>query len=85
MLRITLLSGKTIFLNNRISSEGKLESYTGYTVYNCFYGLEKEDLEDLEKLEIDKIGIMWTTGFEEYPVYQIDLIQNQILCLKNEE
>lgn len=85
MLRITLLSGKKIFLNNRISSEGKLESYTGYTVYNCFYGLENEDVEDLEKLEIDKIGIMWTTGFEEYPVYQIDFIQNQILCLKNED
>ena len=84
MLRISLVSGKKLFLENRIVSSGKLEAFTGNTIYQCFYGLDKDQVEDLYKNELDKIGLMWTTGFEDYPVYQIDFFQQLIECLNNE-
>lgn len=85
MLRISLINGDRIYLKNQISSNGNLEAYTGNTVYQCLYQVEKDYIKDLKRTEIDRVGIMWSTGFEEYDVYEVDFLMNQLYCLENDK
>ena len=36
----------------------------------------------LKKPELDKLAIIWSSGYEEYPIYEIDLLQRQLECIK---
>ncbi len=83
MMRITLINDDHIYLFNGVNATGNIEAYTGNTIYQCVYPIKKEEYKELLRKEIDKVGIMWTTGFEEYEIYEVDFIQNQISCLKN--
>ena len=40
------------------------------------------EMELIKDLELDKVAIIWSSGFEEYPVYEIDLLQRQLECIK---
>ncbi|NNF32951.1 MAG: hypothetical protein HKN68_02520 [Saprospiraceae bacterium] len=84
MLRISLINGDRIYLKNQIRSDGNLEAYTGNTVYQCLYQVDKDDIKEIKRTEIDKVGIMWSTGFEEYDVYEVDFLMNQLYCLEND-
>jgi len=33
-------------------------------------------------MEIDKIGIQWSSGYEEYTIYEVDFLTSQLSCLK---
>ncbi len=84
MLRISLINGDKIYLRNQVRSNGNLEAYTGNTVYQCIYSIEGEYVKELKRTEIDRVGIMWSTGFEEYEVYEVDFLMNQLYCLDND-
>jgi len=85
MLRISLINGDRIYLKNEIRSDGNLEAYTGNTVYQCLYQVENDVIKEIKRTEIDKVGIMWSTGFEEYDVYEVDFLMNQLYCLDNDK
>ena len=36
----------------------------------------------LEKYMIDEVGIMWSSGYETYDVYHVDVLKNLAQCLK---
>ena len=84
MLRISLINGDKIYLKNQIRSNGELEAYTGNTIYQCLYLIDKDYVNEIKRTEVDKVGVMWSTGFEEYEVYHVDFLINQLECLKNE-
>ena len=48
---------------------------------SCVDKADKSDFDMLAKHELDKLGIVWAQGYEEYEVSNIDLIKNQINCL----
>ncbi|HAI56719.1 MAG TPA: hypothetical protein DCM04_02200, partial [Saprospirales bacterium] len=62
--------------------EGKLEQYSGHTKYEVVYRLHDINMELIKDLELDKLAIIWSSGYEEYPVYEIDLLQHQLECIK---
>lgn len=82
-LKIELIDGSILYIPNAQNSSGKLEAYTANTLYQVILPLDKTMLKQLEKSEIDKIGIMWSSGYEQYEVYEVDIVMNQIACLKN--
>ena len=82
-IKIQLLDSDIIYVGNTQTANGRLEPYTGYTKYELTIPLDKTNLKHLEKAEIDKIGIMWSSGFEQYEIYNVDLVMNQINCVKN--
>ena len=82
-LKIELIDGEILYAPNIQNSTGKLEAYTGNTNYLVMLPLDKSSLRQLEKSEIDKIGIMWSSGYEQYEIYHVDLVMNQIECIKN--
>lgn len=82
-MRITFIDGDEIFGANIINSMGEIEPYSGYTKFYGVYEFDKESIDKLSKKLIDNIGVFWSSGFEQYEIYNIDLLLNQIDCLKN--
>lgn len=52
------------------------------TIYAVSYQLDKSDIRKLAKYEIDKVGIEWSSGYEEYEVYEVDVLMHQLQCLE---
>jgi|WetSurMetagenome_2_1015567.scaffolds.fasta_scaffold114820_1 hypothetical protein len=85
LLRFKLFDGDFISLNNIKSDRGHLDPYTGNTVFTGQYALGKEDIRKLNSSALDKIRILWSTGFEDYDVYWIDFFKDQLKCLHEVE
>lgn len=83
MIKITLINGDSFIANSLYRAEGQLESYSGHTKFNTTYKLDDLEIDILENVEIDKIGVIWSSGFEEYPVYEVDLLMRQIECIED--
>jgi hypothetical protein len=83
-LRLEFISGKKVFLSSVESCEPALEKHTGHSIYKAKYLFaSKYDVDILENEYLDKVGIMWSSGFEAYPVYDVDFFQRQVTCLKS--
>jgi len=83
LLKVTLIDGKEIKLKCYAGSSGVPTADKSGFIYPLGYTLEKKHLRQLGKLEMDKIGIQWSSGYEEYPIYEIDFFINQIECLQH--
>jgi len=83
ILKIFLINGRTISTKSSVKSSSRIENYTGNTLYDVHYDLSKDDVDHLMKFPLDYIGIMWSSGFEKYDIYQVDVLMHQIHCLKS--
>lgn len=82
MMRIKTISGELLYLPALKNSNSSINKETGFTEYYVAFVIDKENKRALRKYDIDKIGIMWTSGFEEYEIYSVDLIKEQLNCLQ---
>ena len=80
-IRMQTINGKKVYLKNLISDSGTIEAYSGHTLYQGVYELSKDDINILKKEYLDNIGIVWSSGYEEYPIFEVDFIINQLSCL----
>jgi len=80
-IRIEFIDGTFIIGTNMVANSGEIEPYSGNTLYEGIYSISKASVKDLEKKLVDNIGIMWSSGFEQYDIYQVDLLQHQVKCL----
>ena len=83
MLKINLISGRNIVLNASEDSVSEIESYTGHALYHVKYPISDEDINLLSKTPLDSIGIMWSSGFELYEIYEVDALMSQVSCIKS--
>jgi len=82
LMRIQFITGNSINLYCSDDVYGGTETYTGNIVFKAEYSINNENVKMLLKSPIDKVGIMWTSGFETYDIYNVDLIMNHLACLK---
>ncbi len=82
-MRISLINGRNILLKSSNRADGKVFTLQNQVNYNIVYKLKKDEIKGLIGKEVDKIGIMWSSGFEEYEVFQVDLLMNHLNCLNN--
>lgn len=80
MLRISLINGENLFLNNIIDDSGTTDKYNR-KIYRGLYKLSKSDIKLLRKFEINSFGVIWNGGFETYDVHEIDFLRTQLECL----
>ena len=78
-LTIKFIDGKQSYLYSAADAKGIYDQRRKKMVYNVFYLIK--DVKELRKKELDKIGIFWTTGYEEYAIYDIQLLMRQLECL----
>ena len=65
--------------------EPSLDKQSGETIYRVRCALSNgQDFSMLENGWLDSFGIMWSTGFEDYTVYDVDFMQRQLRCLNHD-
>lgn len=73
LLKIDFLKSLSIKLQAADNYSPTVEPYTGYTIYQTQYRFEnKSDYKKLTTKHLDRIGVMWSLGFEEYPIYNLE-------------
>jgi hypothetical protein len=80
-MRIQLMNGNDVLLKPFKNATPRIDTKTNKIIYDGIFKLEGSQKKELKSTEIDKIGIMWTSGFETYDIYNIDLIKNQLACI----
>jgi hypothetical protein len=80
-IKIELINGRRVYGLNVNSDSGEIESYTGNTLYTGIFVLDKSDVNDLKKNYLDHIGVIWSSGYEQYDIYNVDFLTNQLKCL----
>ena len=81
LMSIKLINGETVTLFASGSDLGLIDNENNQTVYRASFQISRESQKILTSSPIDKIKIVWSTGYEEYPVTNVDFFMNQIRCL----
>lgn len=81
LLSIKLINGESVSLYNLKTHTGRIDAYTGNTIYTGQYAIGKQELKKLGAAEMDSIRVLWSTGYEDYEVFKVDFLSHQIQCL----
>ncbi len=76
------LDGKRLVLQNKKTASGTPNSLNKTTTYRAQYVISGKQEKTLKKLEVDKVRVIWGTGYEDYEVYEVDFLINQLKCIK---
>lgn len=80
-LRLELINGDKVLAYNVKRDYGALSADEESVLYKVIYSLDSDDLKSLLKFDLDKIGIIWSTGYEDYEVYETDFVINHLNCI----
>ena len=83
LIKFFLLDGSSFYSNNLSTSMPELSKDRKSTDYVLSCGLGKDEIKMLNKSYIDKIGVIWSKGYEEYEFYNPDFFINQLYCIQN--
>lgn len=78
---INLLDGETITLASGEYNAGKIDPIKKQTIYSTYFIIDSKSEKQLKRGEITQIRFVWSEGFEDYDVYEVDFIANQLKCL----
>lgn len=78
-----LVNGQTVTLKNNTEDPGTINSKKGTTEYKALLSMSSAAEKAFIRSPIDKVRIIWSTGFEDYEVFNVDVLMNQINCLNS--
>ncbi|MBL7795149.1 MAG: hypothetical protein JNJ90_01490 [Saprospiraceae bacterium] len=78
---LKLLDGETLTLYNLRADEGVAGSDKVSYTFAGQYAIDPGMLKKLQKSLLDKVRIAWSTGYEDYETYNVDLLSRQLGCL----
>lgn len=78
---VKLLNGKTVTLTCQEGDEGTIDEINGKTVYRTYFSIDKNEEKELRKSEVIKVRMLWSTGYEDYEINELDFFINQLNCL----
>lgn len=81
-IRFEMVNGNKVYCTSMIQDAGTIEAYTGNTLYTGIYQIAKDDLKILKNEYLDNIGVIWSSGYEEYNIFNVDFLKNQLKCLE---
>ena len=80
-LSIKLVDGTTVNLYNNKTDYGFLDPLKKEVLYKAQYLIPNEHVKTLSKVDIDMVRLVWSTGYEDYTIYETDFLINQLACL----
>lgn len=83
LLNLKLLDGATVSLFTQSEIQGLLDPKTGDTVYKVRYPIDYQKEKILARSGIDRVRVVWSSGYEDYEVFNIDFFANQLKCLNS--
>lgn len=81
-LTVKLLNGQFINLQSGTMDAGSYDTKQDITSYLVQYPIDQSVLSLLHASEIESIRVFWSSGYEEYPVFNLDFFQRQLKCLE---
>lgn len=83
LLKFFLLDGSEFYSQNVTYKRPKFKNNKQSAIYLAVCVLSKDELKQLKNSYLDKIGVVWSQGYEEYDVYNPDFFMDQLYCLEN--
>lgn len=83
ILSIKTLSKKTIKLQASKTATAQYDKQKNSFTYRLQYTISGSAKKILEDELVDRVRLTWSTGYEDYDIYEIDLLQRQFECLKS--
>lgn len=80
-LSLHLLNGRHLSLQATRKAVGILNHSRREVNYNVTYALPRGAAQELTGQPLDYLRIFWSSGYEEYPVYQVDALRSVLECL----
>lgn len=74
------MDGKEFFLMTYQGAEPQVVD--NMTYYQCSFAINKSDLKNLKKAEIDQVKISFQKGFQTYDVFYLDFMIDQFPCFE---
>lgn len=81
-LTIKLLNGQFINLQSGTMDAGSYDTQLDITSYLVQYPIDQSVLSLLHASEMEGVRVFWSSGYEEYPVFNLDFFQKQLRCLE---
>lgn len=82
ILTVKLLNGEFVNLRAEKLEHGSYDTRKGVLTYRVVYSIDRRQLNILQQGEADFVRVFWSSGFEEYKIYQLDFFQQQLRCLQ---
>lgn len=83
ILTIKLLNGDFVNLRAGKMDRGSYDTEREILTYRVHYPLDRTQINLLMNSEVDSIRVFWSSGYEEYEVFNLGFFKNQISCLGN--
>ncbi len=83
VVTIKLMDGGNVKLFNNKTDVGVIDKLENAVTYKAQYIISSGAEKILRKNEIDKIRLIWSSGYEDYEVYNLDFFINQFRCLNS--
>ena len=84
-LNIKTLDGDNVVLLNNKLARGRWDAKEGHTYYRGQYILDKQYEQQLVNSEVDQLRMVWETGYDDIPIYELDFFQHQFACLNADQ
>jgi hypothetical protein len=79
-----LTNGRIITLANSKTDIGVVDNSTNTTIYRAQLQINSNDVKALMESELDIFRVAWSAGYEDYEIYNMDIMQNVMRCLEKE-
>ncbi len=81
-LTLKFIDGSTVLLRNARADDGVADDDLGFTVFSGIFPIEDRGiLAQIKKKELDRVRLAWANGFEDYEIFNVDLLMRQAECL----
>lgn len=76
-----LTNGRILTLMSTKTDIGTVDMNKGTTVYKAQLQLTGSDVKQFSEAELDIFRVAWSAGYEDYEIYNMDVLQNIFKCL----
>ena len=82
-LTLRLIDGTVLYLTTNKTDNGSVDMNTRTTTYIGTYVLSKKAEKILSQSGLDLMRVVWSTGYEDYDIYNLDFFVHQFRCLND--
>lgn len=82
VLTFKTINGQTTKLQANKTDNGLYDPATDSFIYRVQYVISGGSKKVLESEMLDQVRLTWSRGYEDYEIYEVDLLQRQFECLK---
>ena len=79
-----LINGEIVSLYNTKTDIGTVDVNNGTTIYRVGLQLNGAEVKALTSTEMDVVRVAWSTGYEDYEIFNMDILINLFKCLDKE-